>query len=99
MSTPAASNLIRKRKTDGGIILSASHNPGGPEEDFGVKFNTPNGGPAPEEVTARIFAATKEIESYRILETQDVDSVADRDRDPRAAWRSRWSTRWPTMPS
>ena len=73
MSTPAASNLIRKRETDGGIILSASHNPGGPDEDFGVKFNTANGGPAPEEVTARIFAATKEIESYRILETQDLD--------------------------
>ena len=51
MSTPAASHTIRSRQTDGGIILSASHNPGGPDEDFGVKFNTPNGGPAPEEVT------------------------------------------------
>ncbi|MEL6644348.1 MAG: alpha-D-glucose phosphate-specific phosphoglucomutase [Pseudomonadota bacterium] len=73
LSTPAASNLIRKNKTDGGIILSASHNPGGPEEDFGVKFNTPNGGPAPEEVTERIFAATKEVTQYDIIETTDLD--------------------------
>ncbi len=73
LSTPAASNLIRKRGTDGGVILSASHNPGGPDEDFGVKFNMPNGGPAPEEVTNRIFAATKDITSYEILETQDLD--------------------------
>lgn len=73
LSTPAASNMIRIRKTDGGIIMSASHNPGGPKEDFGVKFNTPNGGPAPEEVTDRIFAATKEITSYDILQSQDID--------------------------
>ncbi|WP_068110506.1 alpha-D-glucose phosphate-specific phosphoglucomutase [Tropicimonas marinistellae] len=73
MSTPAASNMIRIRKTDGGIIMSASHNPGGPKEDFGVKFNTPNGGPAPEEVTNRIFEATKVIESYDIMQAQDVD--------------------------
>ncbi|MEM9474529.1 MAG: alpha-D-glucose phosphate-specific phosphoglucomutase [Pseudomonadota bacterium] len=73
LSTPAASNLIRKNATDGGIILSASHNPGGPDEDFGVKFNTPNGGPAAEDVTERIFAATQEIESYDILEGPDVD--------------------------
>ncbi len=73
LSTPAASNLIRQRKTDGGIILSASHNPGGPEADFGIKFNMPNGGPAPEEVTNRIFAATGTITSYDIYEAQDVD--------------------------
>ncbi|MEM1064729.1 MAG: alpha-D-glucose phosphate-specific phosphoglucomutase [Pseudomonadota bacterium] len=73
LSTPAASNLIRKNQTDGGIILSASHNPGGPDEDFGVKFNTPNGGPAAEDVTARIFEATKTITEYRILEAQDPD--------------------------
>ncbi len=73
LSTPAASNLIRKNETDGGIILSASHNPGGPEEDFGVKFNTPNGGPAAEDVTARIFEATKTLTSYEILEAQDPD--------------------------
>ncbi|WP_422073313.1 alpha-D-glucose phosphate-specific phosphoglucomutase [Tranquillimonas rosea] len=76
LSTPAASNLIRTRKTDGGIILSASHNPGGPDEDFGVKFNTPNGGPAPEEVTNRIFEASKRIETYTIVETTDVDLSA-----------------------
>jgi len=73
LSTPAASHLIRARGTDGGIILSASHNPGGPDEDFGVKFNTPNGGPAAEDVTGRIYAATKAIEAYHILEAQDVD--------------------------
>ncbi|QKV19585.1 alpha-D-glucose phosphate-specific phosphoglucomutase [Oricola thermophila] len=73
LSTPAASNLIRLRGSDGGIILSASHNPGGPDEDFGVKFNMPNGGPAPEDVTARIFEATKRVKSYDIIETQDID--------------------------
>ncbi|MEX0345941.1 MAG: alpha-D-glucose phosphate-specific phosphoglucomutase [Rhizobiaceae bacterium] len=73
LSTPAASNLIRLNKTDGGIILSASHNPGGIEEDFGVKFNTPNGGPAPEAVTDRIYQATNKISSYDIIESQDID--------------------------
>ncbi len=73
LSTPAASHLIRLNRTDGGIILSASHNPGGPDEDFGVKFNTPNGGPAPEGVTEAIFARTREIGEYRILTAPDVD--------------------------
>jgi phosphoglucomutase len=73
LSTPAASNLIRKRGTDGGIILSASHNPGGVDEDFGIKFNTPNGGPASEDVTDRIFEATTTLSHYDILESQDVD--------------------------
>ena len=73
LSTPAVSHLIRSRGADGGIILSASHNPGGIDADFGVKFNTPNGGPAPEEVTGRIFAATREIRSYDILEALDLD--------------------------
>ncbi|MCE0504658.1 MULTISPECIES: alpha-D-glucose phosphate-specific phosphoglucomutase [unclassified Roseivivax] len=73
LSTPAASNLIRTRGADGGIILSASHNPGGPEEDFGVKFNTANGGPAPESVTAKIFEATRSCVRYFIAETQDID--------------------------
>ncbi|MEM9710023.1 MAG: alpha-D-glucose phosphate-specific phosphoglucomutase [Pseudomonadota bacterium] len=73
LSTPAASNLIRKRGTDGGIILSASHNPGGPDEDFGIKFNMPNGGPAPEEVTGRIFAATTSLREYRIARGPEVD--------------------------
>ena len=76
LSTPAASNLIRKRGTDGGIILSASHNPGGPNEDFGVKFNGPNGGPASETVTGQIFEATKTLTGYRILDAQDVDLSA-----------------------
>lgn len=73
LSTPAASNLIRTRATDGGIILSASHNPGGPGGDFGIKFNTPNGGPAPEEVTARIHAATEEIAEYHIVDSPEID--------------------------
>ncbi len=66
LSTPAASNLIRKYKTDGGIILSASHNPGGEDGDFGIKFNAPNGGPAPETITDAIYARTTEITAYLI---------------------------------
>ena len=73
LSTPAASHLIRLLQTDGGIIMSASHNPGGPTEDFGVKFNMPNGGPAPENVTEAIFQRTTGISEYRILDAQDVD--------------------------
>ncbi|XBC65563.1 alpha-D-glucose phosphate-specific phosphoglucomutase [Defluviimonas sp. SAOS-178_SWC] len=73
LSTPAASHLIRLNRTDGGIILSASHNPGGLDEDFGVKFNTPNGGPAPEAVTEAIFARTKEIRDYYIADDTDLD--------------------------
>ncbi|SNR27620.1 alpha-D-glucose phosphate-specific phosphoglucomutase [Puniceibacterium sediminis] len=73
LSTPAASNLIRKRRADGGIILSASHNPGGADGDFGVKYNVANGGPAPEGVTEKIFAATRTITEYKIAETQDID--------------------------
>jgi phosphoglucomutase len=73
LSTPAASCIIRKYKTDGGIILSASHNPGGPDEDFGIKFNTPNGGPAPESVTEAIFQRTTEIDEYRILQTPSIN--------------------------
>ena len=73
LSTPAASCIIRKYRTSGGIILSASHNPGGPDEDFGIKFNTANGGPAPEGVTEAIFARTREISAYRILATEGID--------------------------
>ena len=73
LSTPAASHLIRLNKADGGIILSASHNPGGQSGDFGVKFNTANGGPAPEEVTERIHAASEVVDSFRILDTDDAD--------------------------
>lgn len=73
LSTPAASNLIRIRKADGGLILSASHNPGGPDEDFGVKYNMANGGPAPEAVTEAIFGRTRQIDSYRKLDAPDVN--------------------------
>ena len=72
LSTPAASCVIRKYKTYGGIILSASHNPGGPDGDFGIKYNGSNGGPATETVTEAIFAKSKVITSYRILEAADV---------------------------
>ena len=84
LSTPAASHLIRLNKTDGGIIMSASHNPGGPNEDFGVKFNMPNGGPAPEGVTEAMYQRTTEITEYQILEAQDVDLGTDR---AAPAWR------------
>ncbi|GAA6620765.1 alpha-D-glucose phosphate-specific phosphoglucomutase [Scytonema sp. NUACC26] len=73
LSTPATSAIIRKYGTFGGIILSASHNPGGPEGDFGIKYNIDNGGPAPEKVTEAIYARTKEIDSYKILEAPDVN--------------------------
>lgn len=73
LSTPAASCVIRYNQAFGGIILSASHNPGGPEGDFGVKYNTSNGGPAPEKVTESIYARSKVIDTYHILEAPDVD--------------------------
>jgi len=73
LSTPAASCVIRKYKTQGGIILSASHNPAGPNEDFGIKFNTPNGGPAPEVVTDAIFEQTCRITQYKMLPSDGVD--------------------------
>ena len=73
LSTPAASHLIRLNQTDGGIIMSASHNPGGPKEDFGVKFNMANGGPAPESVTEAMYQRTTQLTSYQMLEAQDVD--------------------------
>ena len=73
LSTPAASHLIRKHQARGGIILSASHNPGGPDEDFGIKFNTPNGGPAPEKVTEAIYMATLHIQRYHMLNAPDIN--------------------------
>ncbi len=73
LSTPAASCVIREHGAFGGIILSASHNPGGPNADFGVKYNIANGGPAPADVTERIYARSREIDGYRILESDDVD--------------------------
>ncbi len=73
LSTPAASCLIRKYDAMGGIVLSASHNPGGPEGDFGVKYNVSNGGPAPENVTNAIFDNTCSIREYKITDTADID--------------------------
>lgn len=94
LSTPAASNLIRKRKADGGILLTASHNPGGkyrkgfncfwlgssadtfsskgPDNDFGIKFNVSNGGPAPESVTNLIYENTKKCDKYYICDMPEV---------------------------
>ena len=73
LSTPAASAVIRGRKAFGGIILSASHNPGGPDGDFGIKYNIGNGGPAPEKITDAIFARTRAITEYRTLDAPDLD--------------------------
>jgi len=73
LSTPAASCVIRKYRTFGGLILSASHNPGGPDEDFGIKYNIPAGGPAPEAVTEAIHARTERIDSYRLVEADPID--------------------------
>ena len=73
LSTPAASCVIRKYATFGGLILSASHNPGGPEGDFGIKYNTPNGGPAPEKITDAIFARSKVLTAYRIVDAAAID--------------------------
>ncbi len=73
LSTPAASNIIRKYGAFGGIILSASHNPGGPNEDFGIKYNIGNGGPAPEKITEAIFERSKIISEYKIADAPDID--------------------------
>ncbi|RMF65661.1 MAG: alpha-D-glucose phosphate-specific phosphoglucomutase, partial [Cyanobacteria bacterium J069] len=73
LSTPATSCVIRQYNAFGGIVLSASHNPGGPNADFGIKYNIGNGGPAPEKVTEAIFARSKEITEYKILDAPDVD--------------------------
>ncbi|MFN3077110.1 MAG: alpha-D-glucose phosphate-specific phosphoglucomutase [Alphaproteobacteria bacterium] len=73
LSTPAASCVIRKHKAFGGLVLSASHNPGGPTEDFGIKYNIGSGGPAPEKITDAIYARSQKITSYRILSAPDVD--------------------------
>jgi phosphoglucomutase len=73
LSTPAASHLIRLNRADGGFILSASHNPGGIDEDFGVKFNAQNGGPAPEGLTSKIFDATTSIDHYKTVDVDDID--------------------------
>jgi len=72
LSTPAASHLIRLNGTDGGLILSASHNPGGIDADFGIKFNGANGGPAPAAVTDRIYAETQKITEFKTIESDDI---------------------------
>ena len=72
MSTPAASNIIRKRGATGGILLTASHNPGGPEEDFGIKYNLANGGPAPESVTDKMYKTSLEIKEYKTADIEEV---------------------------
>jgi phosphoglucomutase len=81
LSTPAASHLIRKRGAIGGLVLSASHNPGGPDEDFGIKYNIANGGPAPEAITEAIFVRTQTIDRYLIADGVEVDF--DRDGETR----------------
>ena len=73
LSTPAASHIIRHYKALGGLVLSASHNPGGPDGDFGIKYNIGNGGPAPEKITEAVFALTKEITAYAMSDAADVD--------------------------
>ena len=73
LSTPAASHVIRKHRALGGIVLSASHNPGGPDGDFGIKYNVANGGPAPEKITEAIFARTGTIDRYAISDAPAVD--------------------------
>ena len=73
LSTPAASCVIRKNAATGGIILSASHNPGGPDEDFGIKFNGSNGGPAPEGLTSQIYQNSQQISRYKTLAIDDIN--------------------------
>ena len=73
LSTPAVSCVIRKHGAFGGIVLSASHNPGGPDGDFGIKYNISNGGPAPESVTEAIYQHTESIKQYRISDAADID--------------------------
>jgi phosphoglucomutase len=73
LSTPAASHVIRHHKAFGGLVLSASHNPGGPDGDFGIKYNVSNGGPAPEKITDAVYERTKVITSYKTVEADDVD--------------------------
>lgn len=73
LSTPAASCVIRKTQSYGGIILSASHNPAGPDGDFGIKFNVANGGPAPEKITEAIYQRSQTISSYQIVDAADID--------------------------
>src|SRR6185369_6145180 len=77
LSTPAASHVIRKHGASGGLILSASHNPGGPDEDFGIKYNVANGGPAPEAVTDAVFAQSTAIDRWLTIDAADIDLDAE----------------------
>lgn len=72
LSTPAVSNVIREYKTLGGIILTASHNPGGPDADFGIKYNSSNGGPATESLTDNIFEHSKMLREYKLVQLPEV---------------------------
>jgi phosphoglucomutase len=83
LSTPAASHLIRKYQAFGGLILSASHNPGGPDEDFGIKYNSSNGGPAPEKDTNAFYARSQVIDNYKIaiMDDVDLDTIGTQDID------------------
>ena len=99
LSTPALSCVIRKHGAFGGIVLSASHNPGGPDGDFGIKYNIGNGGPAPEKLTDAVYAAHPQ----RSTVTATSDAPTARPRPARHAAASsrrtsRSSTRWPTTP-
>ena len=98
LSTPAASCLIRKRQAFGGLILSASHNPGGPHGDFGIKYNVGNGGPAPEKITEAIYRRTQQIGEYRILDVADLDLHRLGETGSAIPW-SRSSIRSPTTRS
>ena len=73
LSTPAMSAVIRRRQALGGLILSASHNPGGPQADFGIKYNMRNGGPAPERVTGQVYEHSRRLSSYHTVEWPDID--------------------------
>src|SRR6266481_2910847 len=77
LSTPAVSAVIRRQGALGGLVLSASHNPGGPDADFGIKYNVHNGGPAPEPVTERIYQQTRSVSRYLTAEAPDVDLSRD----------------------
>ena len=72
LSTPAASNVIRKYKATGGILLTASHTPGGLQGDFGIKYNVSNGGPAQDDLRYQIYESTKTITSYRAIDAPEV---------------------------
>ncbi|MCD7060166.1 alpha-D-glucose phosphate-specific phosphoglucomutase [Pelagibacterium xiamenense] len=76
LSTPGASHIIRHYAAFGGIVLSASHNPGGPEGDFGIKYNASNGGPAPEKITNAVYERSRQITEYKVVDTPDVDLSA-----------------------